>query len=291
MLRGHAFYLLDNLFDSEESYINALRIKPAPKDPILQERLGIVYAKRQSWTDAKTVFLKVCKEKVSTNAWYYLGLSLLRLGELEASEDAISQANILDNQDASIWGLNAILCLKYGKQRLPQAKFCMKEALRLGLKDTALLEEIADLFEHEGLLAESARLYETVSSLIQLEQETAQAEHAQKRDRAASEEKQQSIAACEEKALKLLDEKHGIILQKLGNIYCNEKLDKGGDVRNVELAIEYFKRAIDLVKGDSNKTNIALTLQTLLTRQNRAFEMAPYKQYLPDGNQSDAGFE
>ena len=45
----------------------------------------------------------------------------------------------------------------------------MKEALRLGLKDTALLEEIADLFEHEGLLAESARLYETVSSLIQLE--------------------------------------------------------------------------------------------------------------------------
>jgi tetratricopeptide (TPR) repeat protein len=266
VLRGHAFYLLDNLFDSEESYINALRIKPAPKDPILQERLGIVYAKRQSWTDAKTVFLKVCKEKVSTNAWYYLGLSLLRLGELEASEDAISQANILDNQDASIWGLNAILCLKYGKQRLPQAKFCMKEALRLGLKDTALLEEIADLFEHEGLLAESARLYETVSSLIQSEQETAQAEHAQKRDRAASEEKQQSIAACEEKMLKLLDEKHGIILQKLGNIYCNEKLDKGGDAHNVELAIEHFKRAIDLVKGDSNKTNIALTLQTLLTR-------------------------
>jgi hypothetical protein len=62
-------------------------------------------------------------------------------------------------------------------------------------------------------------------------------------------------------------------------------------VRNVELAIEYFKRAIDLVKGDANKTNIALTLQTLLTRQNRAFEMAPYKQYLPDGNQSDADFE
>ena len=46
MLRGHAFYLLDNLFDSEESYINALRIKPAPRDTILQERLGIVYAKR-----------------------------------------------------------------------------------------------------------------------------------------------------------------------------------------------------------------------------------------------------
>jgi len=27
ILRGHAFFLLNNLFDSEESYINALRIK------------------------------------------------------------------------------------------------------------------------------------------------------------------------------------------------------------------------------------------------------------------------
>ena len=85
----------------------------------------------------------------------------------------------------------------------------------------------------------------------------------------------------EEKALKLFDEKHGIILQKLGNVYCNDKFDKS---QNVEVAIEYFKRAIELVKGDSNKTNIALTLQTLLTRQNRAFEMAPYKQYLPEAN-------
>ena len=115
ILRGHAFFLLDNLFDSEESYINAIRIKPAPKDPILQERLGIVYAKRQSWTDAKIVFLKVCKEKISTNAWYFLGLALLRLNELEPAEDAISQANVLDNQAPDVWGLNAILCLKYGK--------------------------------------------------------------------------------------------------------------------------------------------------------------------------------
>ena len=135
------------MFDSEESYINAIRIKPAPKDPILQERLGIVYAKRQSWTDAKIVFLKVCKEKISTNAWYFLALALLRLNELESAEDAISQANILDNQAPDVWGLNAILCLKYGKQRLTQARFCMNEALRLGLKDTALLEEIGDLFE------------------------------------------------------------------------------------------------------------------------------------------------
>ena len=118
ILRGHAYYCMNNLFDSEESYINALRIKPAPKDRLLAERLGIVYAKRKSWKDAKTVFLKVCKERTSTNAWFYLGLSLIRLGELAAAEDAVAQANILDNLNPQIWALNAILCLNYGQKRL-----------------------------------------------------------------------------------------------------------------------------------------------------------------------------
>ena len=53
---------MNNLFDSEESYINALRIKPAPTDRLLSTRLGIVYCKRRAWKDAKTVFMKVCKE-------------------------------------------------------------------------------------------------------------------------------------------------------------------------------------------------------------------------------------
>jgi uncharacterized protein HemY len=81
-MRGHAFYFANNLFDSEESYINALRLNPNIKDYVLQERLGIVYAKRKAWKDAKTVFLKCCKERVSTTSWFYLGLSLLRVGEL-----------------------------------------------------------------------------------------------------------------------------------------------------------------------------------------------------------------
>jgi len=85
-LRGHAFFLLKNLFDSEESYISALRIKtqgkPVLNDPVLEMRLGIIYALRKSWKDAKTVFLKVCKDRMQTTAWIYLGLSFIRLNEL-----------------------------------------------------------------------------------------------------------------------------------------------------------------------------------------------------------------
>ena len=88
--------------------------------------------------------------------------------------------------------------------------------------------------------------------------------------------------------MKLLDEKNGKILQKLGNTLCNDKYDNGSQV---ELAIECLKKSIELVNGESNKTNIALTLQTLLLRVNRAFEIAPYKTYLPDGNQSENGLE
>lgn len=114
---------MKNLFDSEESYINALRIKSGPnktqiKDNVLEMRLGIIYALRRSWKDAKTVFLKVCKDRMQTTAWIYLGLSFIRLGELAAAEDAISQANILDNTNPLSWALSTILCLKFGKQRL-----------------------------------------------------------------------------------------------------------------------------------------------------------------------------
>jgi tetratricopeptide (TPR) repeat protein len=170
-LRGHAFYLQGNLFDSEESYIDALRIRaekykaqvksgqsstnalspsrtlkkgknerkassnmmksgtPAnlkntgesqpqmqvagpPSDPVLQERLGLVYAQRKSWNDSRTVFRKACKERMSTTAWIYLGMSLLRLGEVIAAEDAIDQANILDNQNCLSWALSSLICLQ-----------------------------------------------------------------------------------------------------------------------------------------------------------------------------------
>ena len=35
IMRGHAFFEHGNLFDSEESYIRAYRLKPNIKDPIL----------------------------------------------------------------------------------------------------------------------------------------------------------------------------------------------------------------------------------------------------------------
>ena len=78
-LRGHAYFLAGNLFDSEESYIKALRSPTLPsqpnpkKDPILQERLALVYARRKAWRDAKVVFARCTRDFVSTTSWLGLG--------------------------------------------------------------------------------------------------------------------------------------------------------------------------------------------------------------------------
>jgi len=149
ILKGHAYFIKGNLFDSEECYIRALRLKPTPKDAALQERLGLVYARRKAWKDAKVVFLKCCKDFTSTTSWIYLGLSLLRLGEMAKAEDALTHANILDNLNPKVWGYQCILCLLSGAERNVQAETCLMEAIRMNLDDPEIFEEIGDLYKKQ----------------------------------------------------------------------------------------------------------------------------------------------
>ena len=65
-----------------------------------------------------------------------------------------------------IWALDAILCLKYGKQRLSQACFAFEQSLALGLKDQMLLEELGDMLEAQGLHDEAIRVYQIVNEAI-----------------------------------------------------------------------------------------------------------------------------
>jgi tetratricopeptide (TPR) repeat protein len=102
VLRGHAYYLNVHLFDSEGSYIRAMRIKNGLKDQVPQEQLSLVYAKRKAWKDSRVVFMKCCKNANPENPpsktpWMYLGISCLRLGDYTAAVDALTQANILDH--------------------------------------------------------------------------------------------------------------------------------------------------------------------------------------------------
>lgn len=70
-------------------------------------------------------------------------------------------------------------------------------------------------------------------------------------------------------------------MQKLGGIYCNE----ANPSQDKDAAITCFKDAIELIKGQTNKENLAYTLQTLLQDVNREFEFTPYQKYLPENTQ------
>jgi len=110
-----------------------------------------------------------------------------------------------------------MLCLKYGQQRLQQARFSMKQAVSLGIKDSMMLEEIGDLFESEALYHDAAGAYTICSNV---------------------------------------DPTNGAVLQKLGGIYCNESNPN----QDKDAAINCFKDAIELIKGQTNKENLAYTL-------------------------------
>ena len=55
--------------------------------------------------------------------------SLLQLDELSEAEDALSEANILNNTDPEVWAYLSLVCLKTGRQL--EAEQAYKYALKV----------------------------------------------------------------------------------------------------------------------------------------------------------------
>ena len=153
ILRGHAYFKLGSMFASEESYINALRLRPRLKEASVHERLGMVYAERKSWDDAKTVFMKCCRSTNTMNSWLHLGVSLLRLREFEHAEDAFTEAIRMDDCNPDSWAYLCLLCLDEHNalgSRVAEAINAAEEAFRHGIEHVGILEEMATKFAAQG---------------------------------------------------------------------------------------------------------------------------------------------
>ena len=46
--------------------------------------------------------------------WLGVGIACYRLGDLSQAEDALVEANILNNLDAAVWGYLSLVCLQTG---------------------------------------------------------------------------------------------------------------------------------------------------------------------------------
>ena len=55
------------------------------------------------------------KRAASSVTWLGVGIACYRLGDLNQAEDALVEANILNNLDAAVWGYLSLVCLQTGK--------------------------------------------------------------------------------------------------------------------------------------------------------------------------------
>ena len=65
--------------------------------------------------DAKCTYLLACRDSPSCTAWNGVGVACYRMGTLPEAEDALCEANILNNRDPEVWAYLTLVCLQTGR--------------------------------------------------------------------------------------------------------------------------------------------------------------------------------
>ena len=111
-------------------------------------RLGAVYLDEEKYLKAKQTYLMASKYAFTCRTWLGVGMSCYRLGELDEAEEALSEANVLNNTNPVVWGFLALVTMR--THRKLEAEQCFKFATKLGLSDEKLLNEIEQLQRELG---------------------------------------------------------------------------------------------------------------------------------------------
>jgi tetratricopeptide (TPR) repeat protein len=100
-----------------------------------------------NYSEAVKLMLLGCSVYVSSTLFLMIGISCLRLERFQDAEDALEEANMIDNRNAQVWGYLTILCMSGGdSRRLHEGNRCLQQVLRLGLtgpEAPGLLREMA----------------------------------------------------------------------------------------------------------------------------------------------------
>jgi tetratricopeptide (TPR) repeat protein len=140
----------------------------------LYHSLGFLYLQKGTGYNAgaaKEVYLRACRLEPTSTSWLGAGIAAFELKLYSEAEDALAEANILNNQNPQIWGYLALLCLQSTAPRVEEADQSLNQAIRLGLKDPSLLERIGSSYaslgcyrQAESTLRRSAGIFELGSA-------------------------------------------------------------------------------------------------------------------------------
>ncbi|XP_021059505.1 cilia- and flagella-associated protein 70 isoform X3 [Mus pahari] len=148
-VKGHLYFLSGNHAEAKECYERTISfVVDASEMHFIFLRLGHIYLEEKAYENAKRTYMQACKRSPSCLTWLGLGIACYRLEELTEAEDALSEANALNNCNAEVWAYLALVCLKVGRQL--EAEQAYKYTVKLKLKDQALLEEIHAVQEMVG---------------------------------------------------------------------------------------------------------------------------------------------
>ena len=64
------------------------------------------------YSKAKETYLRACRKTPSSQTWRGVGVACYHLNDLSQAEDALCEANILNNLDSVVWAYLTLVCLK-----------------------------------------------------------------------------------------------------------------------------------------------------------------------------------
>ncbi|KAM9261466.1 LOW QUALITY PROTEIN: cilia- and flagella-associated protein 70 [Cariama cristata] len=139
--KGHLCYLKRDFGEAKECYERTISfVEDAADMHFIYLRLGSIYLEEKEYGRAKQTYLLACEDSASCLTWLGVGIACYRLEEMVEAEDALSEANALNNTNAEVWGYLTLICLHGGRQL--EAEQCYKHTVKLGLTNDALLREI-----------------------------------------------------------------------------------------------------------------------------------------------------